>query len=411
MNRRTLAWRSAALTMTFGAAGAVAGCVDGDTGPVEAGPLTFSESDVLVLGSSDVLAEVLDLEVLSDGSVWVLNSVEPFFMHFASDGTVLGAHGTEGGGPGEFLIPAGFVSGGLRDSVWVLDARRHALVNVSDTAGERSTIALPPESVPPGSVVSGMSLLVPTVRLARLGSEVVIPRSSGSLRDGLMPFRMSILQADMLALDPATGSVRDIVALGDVLGDPSVGFELTDSGFPIWYRLWDVCGSDDLRVYDRARNELRTLRSDGSEAGATALPAPQFTEVSPRQFAAAIFEYRAAEVRGTVTGRLSADDSLRVINEIASEVQGSPAQLANYLPRYVDIRCSEEGVAWLRPLDVDRGALQGSLTWLRIESAGAIQEVTLPEGFDPLRFTGTRIWGIQRDALDIPSIAWIDLEA
>ncbi|MFH1766216.1 MAG: hypothetical protein ABIF09_18690 [Gemmatimonadota bacterium] len=63
------------------------------------GPLTLTSSDVHVLGSSEAIAEVWDLEALPDGSVWVLNSVEPFFIGFDEQGNVIGRHGTSGGGP------------------------------------------------------------------------------------------------------------------------------------------------------------------------------------------------------------------------------------------------------------------------------------------------------------------------
>ena len=66
-----------------------------------------------VLGSSDSLAVVRDLEVASDGSVWVLNSVEPYFIGFGPDGESLGAHGRAGRGPDEFPMPSAFMTGRL----------------------------------------------------------------------------------------------------------------------------------------------------------------------------------------------------------------------------------------------------------------------------------------------------------
>ena len=62
-----------------------------------------------------------------------------------------------------------------------------------------------------------------------------------------------VLGADILALDTATGSVRKVLSLSDVLGDLTVDFERTEGGLPRWFRLWAVCGEDPLSVYARLR--------------------------------------------------------------------------------------------------------------------------------------------------------------
>lgn len=388
---------------------ALAACAESASTGADQPTLEFTSADVEVFGTSESLADVLDLEVNADGSVWLLNSVEPFFVGFNGDGSVMREHGASGGGPEEFLMPAGFVSGGLMDSTWVLDARRHAFINISGPSATRSEIALPTAEIPPGSVVTGMSLLLPTVRTARWDGDLIVPRTSGSLGDGIYAFRLAMLQADLFRVPPSGGPAQPLVALGEVLGDPSAGFDQSEGGFPLWYRLWDICGQEELRVYDRSSNELLAFGPDGSERARLTLPPPPFEEASPRQFANAIYGFRVAEVSGGVDGRVSADDSLRIVNEIVNGAQGSPRQLGDYLPRYVDMHCTDRGVTWLRPLDLDRGALQGSIHWVRVEPSGSVQTVTFPERFDPMLFTESRVWGVQRDDFDVPSVAWIDL--
>lgn len=71
------------------------------------GRILLRGSDVHAVGTSESIATVEDLDVLSDTMVWVLNSIEPFFVGFSVDGTVLHEHGREGGGPGEFGAPTG----------------------------------------------------------------------------------------------------------------------------------------------------------------------------------------------------------------------------------------------------------------------------------------------------------------
>lgn len=197
--------------------------------------------------------------------------------------------------------------------------------------------------------------------------------------------------------------------LGVVIDDPSAEFTATEGGFPLWKRLWATCVDDHIRVYDRVRNQLRGFSSEGEKVEAIRLPPVTLTEVTPRQFAQVIFPFRQAEVTGGVGGRLASADSARLWSEIVQDISGGPSQLAEYLPRYVDFRCSPDGTMWLQPLDLERGGLVGGPLWLRISSDGEIQEVLLPERFDAMRFTRERVWGVQRDQLDVASIAWIEL--
>lgn len=380
----------------------------GPVGDAASGPVEFSSADVHVLGTSEAIALVQDLEVLSDGTVWVLNSAEPFFVGFAPTGELIASHGSLGGGPEEFRMPAGFVTGGIGGDAWTLDFVRHALIRVSQPAEGWAETPLSADDIPPRSLVGGRNMMNPTIRIGRMGSEIVLARSTGSLEQGVFAFRQAILAADLVAFDPTTGSTRDIVALSDVLADPFDDFNPTDGGFPLWYRLWAVCG-DQIRVYDRVGNQLRGFTPQGEELAPIGLPPVPFAEVTPRQFAHAIFALRQAEITGGFGDRLSAADSARIVNEIVGGVEGSPSQLAAYLPQYVDFRCVDDGTLWLRPLDLDRGGLDGGPGWMRHTPDGGFQQVRMPERFDPFRFTSDRAWGVLRDGLDVASIAWIDL--
>ena len=383
-----------------------------DSGPVasEFGtPVSLSESDIEVLATSDSLAVVQDLEVLADGTVWVLNSQPPYLVGFAPDGESLGAHGRSGGGPDEFRMPSGFVTGGWDGGAWVFDFVRHAIVRVSEPDAGLAAIPLRSASLPPGSARGGMNMLGTSVRTARLGSEIVVPRSTETMQDGPLRFRFSLLMADLVAVDPESGAARDLLGLADVLDDPSGDFIASEGAFPLWYRLWAVCGDDLVRVHDRVRNQLRGFDGSGTETAPIDLPPPPFTEVSPRQFAAAVFPMRRAQLAGDVTARTTGDDSLRLLNQIARSVNGGPRALASYLPRYVDFRCTEGGTMWLHPLNPHIGGLSGGRSWLRITPEGDTDEVRLPDRFEAFRFSDSRIWGIQTDEIGFPSVASIAL--
>ena len=400
-------WRAAAVLSgaVFLACDGVSGGDDPDT------PLDLGTATVEILGTSDSLAVVRDLEVLADGSVWVLNSQEPYFMGFGRDGESLGVHGSPGGGPDEFRMPSAFVTGGWEGEAWVLDLMRHALIRISRPDADWEQFSLASTSVPPGSVRSGRSMLDASVRTARLGREIIVPHSTVTMQEGVLQFRFGLLRADLIAVDPETGGTRTLVALGEVLDDPAGDFIRSDGGFPLWYRLWASCGENLVRVHDRVRNQLRGFDVSGTEMDPIDLPPVPFTEVSPRQFAAAVFALRQAEVTGDVATRLTEADSLRLLNQMAGMVQGAPHELASYLPRYVDFRCGEDGTMWLQPLDLDAGGLSGSSLWLRIAADGTTRDVRLPDRFDALRFTTSRIWGVYRDAFDRPSVALIPLPA
>ena len=389
---------------------ALLACSDGAPAVgVTGGLIELSESDVEVLGTSDSLAVVQDLEVLADGSVWVLNSQPPFFVGFGPDGESLGAHGQMGGGPDEFRMPSGFVTGGWDGGAWAFDFVRHAIIRVSEPGVELAATSLRSPSLPAGSARGGMNMLGSSVRTARLGSEIIVPRSTETMQSGPLRFRFSLLMADLVAVDPESGGTRDLLALGEVLDDPSGDFIASEGAFPLWYRLWAVCGDDLVRVHDRVRNQLRGFDESGTETPPIDLPPVPFTEVTPRQFAAAVFQMRQAQLTRDVMARMTEEDSVRILNEIARTVSGGPRALASYLPRYVDFRCTEGGTMWMHPLDPDLGGLRGGRSWLRITPGGDIDEVRLPDRFDAFRFTDSRIWGIHSDEAGFPSVASIAL--
>ena len=388
---------------------AIATACEGEPDGVDPGiPIELDASAIEVLGTSDSLSVVRDLEVLHDGSVWVLNEREPYFIGIGADGELLGAHGRDGQGPRDFPMPSGFLTGGWQGEAWVFDFARHAMIRVSEP-DDWAEVSLRSESLPPGSVRGGMNMLAPSVRTASRGREIIVPRSGGTMQEGLLQYRRSLLGADLIAVDPETGGVRTLVSLGEVLDDPSGDFIPSEGGFPLWYRLWAVCGGDLVRVYDRVRNQLRGFDGSGEEVEPIDLPPVPFTEVSARQFARAVFGLRQAEVTGAVGVRLTAEDSARVVDQLAGMVTGQPHELASYLPRYVDLRCSEDGTMWMHPLDVELGGLRGGRLWLRIAPGGGVREVRLPERFDAFRFLPTQVWGMYRDENDFASVASIAL--
>ncbi len=391
---------------------ALAGCDAGPAADDEA-PTIVTATDVHVLGTSDSLAVVEDLAVLDDGTVWVQNSVEPLFLAFDAGHGLVAAHGRHGGGPEELGAPAGFVAGAPEGEAWALDRRRHALIRASAPDELWSDVPLPEDAIPRGSVGGGLGYMSPLVRTALLGDEIILPRRRALEEVHATRFWTTFWNADLVAFDPATGRVRVVVPLPEVVGDLDAHFTAVSPGFPpfpFWYRLWTVCG-DEIRVHDFVRGQLRGFAPDGSELDPVQLPPPPFTRATPRQFVRAVFDLVAAERAGAATagvGNMAPEDSVRLIQGAVERLEGTPEQHAAVLPRYVDFRCDEKGTMWLRPMDLEAGGMAGSATWLRIDRDGGVREVRFPERFDPYRFQGGKVWGVVRDELDVASVGWVE---
>lgn len=380
----------------------------------ESAAIVVPSSDVHVVGTPESVTSVRDLDVLSDGSVWVLDAAEPFFVGFRPDGTVLRAYGRRGGGPGEFGNPVGFVEGGIDGQAWAFDMRRHAMIEVSRPDSADGEILLPRRTIPPMSLMPGISVVSNyAVRTARLGRDLILPRRSHPRETGIFSYWLSVWTADLVALDPKTDSVHTVVSLDRVLGDATSHFDMTGSAlpFPLWNRLWTVCQDREIRVYDRLRNTVLRFGADGTELGSIALPPVSTTPVTREQYARDVFTFALVEVMGRVpaTGRyeVSPADTARILKGLMSRITAPPERLTKLLPRYTDLRCDAQGTMWMRPFDAGEGGLTGGPVWLRIMPDGRTDRVRLPDRFDPYRFTLRRIWGVQRDTLDVASVAWI----
>lgn len=374
--------------------------------------ITLSADQIATLSHTESLAQVKDLTVLPNGEVWVLNSIEPFFVEFAPDGHVVREYGKVGGGPTEFGAPTAFVTGDIEGAAWVFDAERHSLIEVSGHDATRHEIFLPTdESLPPTHLFGGRELIGAGLRSAHLGEDFVFALNAPDFSNGMLSFWRSIWSADLVAYNPAARSTRQLVSLAEALGSPDGAFELVGDfpPFPFWFRLWTVCRDADIRVYDRLSNRVRAFSADGSPLASDTLPTIVAGRSTKEQMARVGFGLGMLEAGGELSSRAPPQDSARIIAQLSRRVEGSPDQLEALLPRYVDLRCATDGTLWLRRYDAERADLRGGLQWVRLSPGGTLQEVTFPEGFDAFFFFADRVWGVQRDSLDVPTVAWLAL--
>lgn len=172
-----------------------------------------------------------------------------------------------------------------------------------------------------------------TVRTARIGDDVVLPRRSETGEIEATSFWTAIWNADLVALDPESGSVRTLLSLSEAMGDLTAKLEELSGGFPpfpLWYRLWAVCSGNEIRLHDFVRDELRGFTAEGVELDPVPVP-PPFTEVTRRQFARVMFDFAVMGEAGTVAGTmadLTTADSTRILAATIRWLDGTPQQLA-----------------------------------------------------------------------------------
>lgn len=377
-------------------------------GPSAIGPITLN--DVTPFAHTTSLAEVRDLTVLPGGDVWAMNSIEPLFVHYRADRTVASEFGAFGGGPTEFSAPTTFVTGNIDDAPWVFDAERHTLIEVVDTDIARAEQPLPRDgSLPPTHLFGGREVIGAGLRSARLGDEIVFASNAPMMAGGMVSFWRAIWSADLVALEPTTGTERHILSLADVLGSPDDHYTLAGGfpPFPFWFRLWTVCEDGEIRVYDRIGNRIRSFTSDGIEHAGDTLPTFTPRTVTKQQMARVGFGLGMLQAGAELTSRASPEDSARVIDLLSGQIEGSSADLDTLLPRYVDLHCGSDGSVWLRRFDEESGDLRGGRHWLRIVEEGAARSYTFPERFDAFRFLADRVLGVQRDEFDVATVAWL----
>lgn len=195
------------------------GCDAGSAVSDRTTEIAVSQGAIHTLPTPDVVARVVDLQPAQDGRIWVLNSVDPYFVVLSPDGQVEREFGSRGGGPQEFGAPWALVPGSGRSDVWTYDVRRSALIRIS--GDELRELTLSPDSFPASSLISfkgaGINQAPPWVERGNNGFLMARSRS---------PLRETALQAwsaDIhLLREEGPGSGPSIYSpIADLIGDPA----------------------------------------------------------------------------------------------------------------------------------------------------------------------------------------------
>jgi hypothetical protein len=402
----------------------LAGCGEGDRGSarVAGGALdqvrVVAQASMEVLGSSDHLSGIRDLEFAADGSVWVLNTAAPFFVVFDREGRELGQAGVRGGGPSEFQAPSALVR--LGPAIWAYDRARHGFTRL-DPGGTGEIVSLPRDRLPPSEVVTFGEPLAPGANwVASLGDRVLLARGPDP---STTDFSVAGLwEAVFVAFDPATLALETVLEPGTLLTSPAGHYPDQPVLAPV--PLWAPCREGDLAWYDPVGNRVgRTEPASGvAREGMDAprpvdLPAPRSVPMT----ADALFTYYHQQMVVSFSA-----DAVPPEEDLRRDFEGEFAEyrhrIADVLPEYVDLRCAGDGVLWIRLLEIETGPFARGGHWVRVRlppatggpdggEARILETVRLPDGFRPLRITGDAVWGAWFDPLEVPHLARIPLTA
>jgi hypothetical protein len=357
---------------------------------------------VHALATLDIVARVVDVLPTSDGRVWVLNSIEPYFVVLGPNGQMERQFGERGDGPEEFNGPVALVRGVDPAEVWTYDWGRNALIRISP--GDRRVLALRRDSIPIPSLISfkgaGINPAPPWIESTGDGfllARARVPQYESALH---------LWDADILLVraDGAEVSVDLHTPIADFLGDPASRYPAATILLP--YPLWTACADGTVALYDPLANTLRRFTEEREELGALALPDERQLQMT----ADLVFDMFYRQIEEDVpSGQIPGKEEMRRLTEEQNiEFVNSSA---DFFPEYADLRCSPDGTLWLRPFDVTTGRLGQGSDWLRVSADGSHTLIALPEAFRTFRIERDRIWGSFRDALGVESIAWVGLDS
>jgi hypothetical protein len=357
---------------------------------------------VHALSAVDVITRVVDLEPTSDGRVWVLNSIAPYFVVLGPDGRLERQFGDQGGGPEEFNRPVALARRAGSDDVWAYDWGRNALIRIS--AEERRELALPRDTIPIQALITfkGAGINPAPPWLESTSDGFLLARARVTREESAL----HLWNADLILV--REGGLETTVELrmpiADLLGDPASRYGAATVLIP--YPLWTACADGTVGLYDPLANSLRRFAEDGEELEAVTLPDERRLPMT----ADLVFEmfYRQfAEDRPSA--QVPEKEAFRRLTE--EQNQQFVSASAPAFPEYSDLRCGADGTLWLRLFDTANGRLGQGADWLRLSTDRSHTSVALPRTFRTFRLASERIWGTVQDTLGVESIAWIGLDA
>lgn len=356
---------------------------------------TWSLRSDLRIGSADdpdySLTYVADLEIGSDGSVFVSQPQDRTIRVFDRRGRFLRTIGRAGEGPGEFRHVSQI--GWIGDTLWVSDAVLRRVSFFGRGGNLRRTLRF---SLPS----SGYYLPSMPLGFTKDGSVLTSPSINSSFLVSGRGIRVPLLRADR------TARVLDTIAWRSAASEALV---LQQGRVVSNYQpfrdtpIWRVAPSGEyVVVLDRtsARSAQRTgfsMTKIGIRGDTLLSRRYYYTpKPIPQRVADSVVSVAANDVAASFPSRSRAVEAVRA---------------AMYLPRYQppvsDMVVGVDGTIWL----MREGIGEAQNTWMILDSSGRIlAQLRTPRGLSVLQARSNALWGVEYDELGVPYIVryWID---
>ncbi len=372
----------------------------GDESEAGPGPLRIPSTAISVVGTSDQLALIEDIQLADDDTIWALNSTEPFLVNLSLEGEVLRVIGRAGGGPGEFSWPTTLVAEDGGAPIWVYDVGHNALIRVPDSGEPTETRRLPRDSTSATRLNSHEYLWMNN------GGRTWIAGTPDGLTfakaDPALPWIYATWSTEVVrlsgddALERVASTSRLVDTPEDVYGDARRFLP---------YPIWSACPSGSLALYDPSSNAVRRVDSDGRPLASYELGPERLVEITTGRVLRTVYP-------GVLRNRLMTDPPAEdvLLEAFRRDYEGRSEEFAKVFPEYVNLECGAGDVLWIQRFDSERGQMGRGPDWIRVRNDGSRRLVTFPEHFRPYRFAPDRVWGVHTDELGVEYVAWTALE-
>jgi hypothetical protein len=332
------------------------------------------------LDGAGALTDVFDVEIGPDGEMLAGQPGVGMIAVFAADGGYLRSIGRRGQGPGEFQVVGRM--GWMRDTLWVVDFGRLQLFDSNLEFARSITFPTlrPPAGIRrviPGPILADGSILgIPVMADDGRAAPIVLLSSAGEITDTLAHVLTSETYVRISIPDsPQPGNVAN-----PWTDDPIWASEPDGEAIIIVNRPTPERASGASFAIIRIGINGDTLFHRGIDYLPTELTAdhadPWFNSMAQR------------------LGQLLSVTEAQAERAIRRAIQ--PPRYHIPVSRMV---VGQDGTIWLRREDIGREAVD----WQVFDRSGVVLgRVSLPSTFDMHRARTDRVWGVQKDSLDVP---------
>jgi hypothetical protein len=344
-------------------------------------------SEIAVVADDVGFTGIRDMDAVEDG-VWVLDGAPPFIRLLDRNGALRVRFGERGLGPAELSDPRAIqaTEGGAEGGVVVWDAARSRAATFDRSGNLVSAEPVANRLVWTGRGDIGSVTYADPYRVRRAGSSFVF----GEYARGLMmpsDFRFGRIAT---APSPVLAPSALVAALGAATASPDATREL--AALP----LWDACRDGTVLHWKPESSSIHWLALSGRDLGSVVVPvrAQPLTDEDIESYLRLMLRH---ELGGTPEEQGM---------DVRTMVRSRRALFAETAPVGVELRCGEEGAAWLRLFDTRVDGLGRGPTWVQARVDTAPMLWTFPEGFSPVAFEEGRAIGVFEDPAGAQHAAW-----